>query len=236
MPAFNNTKQVAVAAVARHFSAACRTGAGPPDACATVSGRSIALDIAIISHPPRARALSAARLREDVVAQRVLRDIEAALRSHVPNRKSVILTLGAPIKVPKQLIAALTKLLLDYIGGGLEEREESKTVLGNRIRFRVVNHNLKWKAKVIGFVFSGDPKPGVLANVMRVLHDKIAAIAKRRMPASFSGDRWLILSSDAWIADIKTYRYMYSQLSLPRSFKKILIVFDHGRVAPLAES
>lgn len=74
--------------------------AGPPDAYATVSGRRIALDVAIIAHPPRARLVSAARLRQDVVARRVLRDIRSALSSHVPDRKSVILTLGAPIKVP----------------------------------------------------------------------------------------------------------------------------------------
>jgi hypothetical protein len=165
----------------------------------------------------------------------VLRDIESALRSHVPNRKTLILTLGAPIKVPKRLIAALTKLLLDYIQSGVEEREERKAVLGNRIRFRLLNHSLRWNAKVIGFVFSGDPKPGVIANAMRSLHDEIAAKAKRRMPASFTGDRWLILSSDDWIADIKTYRLIYSQLSPPRSFKKILMVLDGGRVEPLAE-
>jgi hypothetical protein len=236
MPALNSAKQFAVDAVARHFSAAYRMGAGPPDAYVTVSGRPIALDVAIITHPPRARPFSAVRLREDVVARRVLRDIEAALRSHVPNGKSIILTLGAPIKVPKKLIAALTKLLRDAIQRGDDEREESKTVLGNRIRFRVLNQNLKWNAKVIGFVFSGDPKPGVLANAMRVFHEKILAQAKVRMPASFTGDRWLVLTSDAWVADLKTYRQIYSQLSLPRSFKKILMVFDHGRVELLAES
>lgn len=154
----NKTKQFAVGAVARHFSADCRIGAGPPDAYAVVSACRIALDVAVITQPPRVRPFSAARLREDAVARRVLRDIESALQAHVPNRKSIILTLGAPIKVPKKLIAALTKLLLDYIQSGVEEREESRTVLGNRIRFRVLNQHLRWNAKVIGFVFSGDPK------------------------------------------------------------------------------
>ncbi len=232
----NNTKQFAIGAVARHFSADCATGAGPPDAYATVSGRRVALDVAVITQPPRARALSASRLREDRVARRVLRDIESALRPQVPSHKSIILTLGAPIKLPKKLIAALTTLLLDYIKAGVEEREESKTILGNRIRFRVVKPNPGWSAKVIGFVFSGDPAPADLAYAMRALHDKIAAMAQRRMPASFNGDRWLILASDAWIADIKTYRQIYSYLSLAHTFNKILMVFDHGRIATLTES
>jgi hypothetical protein len=236
MPALNNTKQFAVGAVARHFSVAWRIGAGPPDAYATVSGRRVALDIAIITQPPCASPLSAPRLREDAVARRVLRDIESALRPHVPNPKSIILTLGAPIKVPKKLVAALTTLLLEYFQAGVEEREESKMILGNRVRFRVVKQNLKWNAKVLGFVFSGDPQPADLANASRALHGKIAAMAQRRMPASFTGDRWLILSSDAWIADIKTYRQIYSHLSLAHSFKRILMVFDHGRVETLTES
>jgi hypothetical protein len=53
-----------------------------------------------------------ARLRGDVVALRVLRDIESALRAHVPSGRAIVLTLGAPIKVPKKLVAALTSLLL----------------------------------------------------------------------------------------------------------------------------
>jgi hypothetical protein len=235
MPALKNTKQFAVSAIAKHFSVAWRTGARPPDAYATVSGRRVALDIAIITQPHCVRPLPAARLREDVVARRVLRDIERALRPHVRDHKSIIFTLGAPIKVPKKLLAALTTLLRDYIQAGVEEREESKTILGNRIRFRVVQ-NPGWNAKVIGFVFSGDPKPGDLANALRGLHDKIAAMAQRRMPASFRGERWLVLTSGAWIADVKTYRRIYSYLSLPRSFKQILMVFDHGRVEALTEN
>lgn len=235
MREWNKTQRFALGAVARHFSADCQICAAPPDAYATVGGRRIALEVAIITRPPRARPFSAARLREDVVARAALRDIESALGSCVPNRKCLILTLGAPIKVPKKLIAALTPLLLDYIQSGSEEREESKTVLGNRIRYRVLNHKLRWNAKVIGFVFSGDPKPGVLADAMRSLHDNIAAKAQPRTLRSFKGDRWLILSSDAWI-DMKTYRRMYSQLSLPRTFEKILMVSEGGRVEPLTES
>jgi hypothetical protein len=83
---------------------------------------------------------------------------------------------------------------------------------------------------VIGFVFSGDPEPGILANAMRSLDDEIAAKAKKLMPERFAGDRWLVLDNDHWIADIKTYRRAYSQISPPHNFRKILMVFDGGRV------
>jgi hypothetical protein len=44
-----------------------------------------------------------------------------------------------------------------------------------------------------------------------------------------------VLDNDHWIADIKTYRRAYSLLSPPHNFKKILMVFDGGRVDALAE-
>jgi hypothetical protein len=232
MSRLNKTKQFAIGAVARHFSIDCQIGAFPPDAYATIGGRSIALEVAVLA-PARAVPPSAARLREDAVARRVLREIEGALRAHVPMSCCVILTLGAPIKVPTKLLHAVTTLLVDYIQSGRNEREESKTVLGNRVRFRVVKRDLRWVAKLVGFVFSGDPKPGLLANAMRSLNDAIAAAAIRRPPKSFSGDRWLILSSDAWIADIKAYRQMHSLLSPSPSFNRILMVFNGGRVEEL---
>ena len=236
MSELSKAEQFAIGAVARHFSATWQSGEGPPDAYVTVGGRRIALDVAVIAQQrPRRKRVAKARLREDVVARRVLRDMESALRAHVPDGKTIILTLGAPIKVPKKLLAALTNMLLTYLESGAEEVEEKKTILGNRVRFRVLNHNSKWNAKVIGFVFSGDPEPGILANAMRSLHDEIAAKAKRRLPEKFAGDRWLVLDTDHWIADIKTYRRAYSQLSPPRNFRKILMVFDGGRVDALAE-
>ena len=55
--------------------------------------------------------------------------------------------LGAPIKVPKKLLAALTNTLLNYLESGAEEAEVKKTSLGNRVRFRVLNDNSNWNAK-----------------------------------------------------------------------------------------
>jgi len=234
MSELRKAEQFAVGAVAKHFAATWQSGEGPPDAYMTVGGRRIALDVAVIAQQPLGRKrVAKARLREDVVARRVLCDIESALRAHVPDGKTIILTVGAPIKVPKKLLAALTNTLLNYLESGAEETEEKKTILGNRVRFRVLSDNSKWNAKVIGFVFSGDPEPGILANAMRSLHDEIAAKAKTRMPESFAGDRWLVLGYDHWIAEIKTYRRAYSQLSPPHTFRRILMMFDGGRVEAL---
>ena len=230
-------EQFAIGAVAKHVSAAWQSGDGPPDAYLTVGRRRIALDVAVIAERrPSPERVVTARLREDVVARRVLRDIESALRAHVPDGKTIILTLGAPIKVPNKLVPALTDALLVYLESGAEEADERRTILGNRVRFRVLNDTPKWNAKVIGFVFSGDPAPGDLADAMRSLHGAIAAKAKTRVPEGFVGERWLVLADGRGIVDIKTYRWSYSQLSPPHDFSRILMVLDGGRVETLAEN
>jgi hypothetical protein len=230
-------QQPAIEAVARHFSATWESADGAPDGYLTVRGKKIALDFAdLTQQTPRKKPVAKARFREDKIAQRVLRDLESALHAHVPAGKAVILTLGAPIKVANKLVVALTNLLVTYLDGGAEEVDERRTILGNRVRFRVVKPSSKWPAKVIGFVFTGDPAPGVLANALGSLRDEIVAMAKRRTPKGFAGDRWLVLHSDNWIADVKTYRRGYYLLRPPHDFGKILIVSAGGRIEVLAES
>jgi hypothetical protein len=230
-------QQSTIEAVAKHCSATWQSAEGTPDAHLTVRGQEIALNVAVLpQQSSRQTRVARARLREDKVAQRVLRNLENTLHAHVPAGKSVVLTLGAPIKVSKKLVVALTDLLVTYLESGLEEVDEKRTLLGNRVRFRVVTPKPKWPAKVIGFVFTGDPAPGVLANAIGSLHAQIVAMTKRRPPKGFSGDRWLVLRSDNWIADVKTYRRAYSLLSPPHDFSKILMVSDGGRVEVLAES
>ena len=230
MTASREAKRSAIAALAAHFSAPWEIGEGPPDAYAVIGGRRIALEVAIVAQPSHPARVAKARLRDDRVARRVLRDLHIALHAHVPRGRSIILTLGAPIKVPKQLVAALTKLLVEYVQGTAVERDVRKTVLGNRVRFRVLERDPRWSAKVMAFVFSGDPAPSVIASSMRMFHDAVVAASKR---AASSPRRWLILSGNDWFADIDTYRLIYSRLSLARNFEEIYMVLDGGRVEAL---
>src|ERR1700733_586512 len=108
-------QQPAIEAVARHFSAAWESADGAPDAYLTVRGKKIALDVAdLMQQSPRKKSVAKVRFREDKVAQRVLRDLESALNAHVPTGKSIILPLGAPIRVANKLVVSLTSLLVTY--------------------------------------------------------------------------------------------------------------------------
>lgn len=236
MKELGQAERFAIESVARHFSAIWQKGEHEADAYMTVAGRQIAVDIGVIpsQYTDRNRPAAKARLRDDAVARRVLRDLERVLRAHVPDRKTVILTLGAPIVEPKKLVAALAEILLAYLTSGAEEIEENRTILGNRVRFRILNGDLRWTAKVVGFVFTGDPKPGAVVNAMRSLHDGIAAKAEKRNLKMSGSGRWLVVVSDDWIADTKTYRRAYSNLPIIRAFEKILMVLESGRVEVLA--
>jgi hypothetical protein len=236
VPEASKAEQFAIAAVAKHFSATWQPGDEPPAAYLMVGDRRIALDVAVVAKQRSGgKRTEKARLREDKVALRVLSDIESAVQAHVPAGKTLILTLGAPIKEPGKLVEALTKTLRTYIESGAEEIDGKKTILGNRVRFRVLNDGATWSAKAVGFVFSGDPAPGVLANAARSLRDEIAAKAKTRVPKTFSGERWLVLANEDWIADGKTYRRLQSLVAPSHHFARILMVLDSGRVEVLSE-
>jgi hypothetical protein len=225
MMELSKAQRFALEAVAKHFSARWQGGEGPPDAYVTVAGRRVGVDIAVVTQPELGRKPTPkARFRDDAVARRVLRNLETAVGGHVPDGKILVLTLGAPIKEPKKVLAALTEVLLRYLQGGVENVEQKKTLLGNRVRFLLASDGFRSNSKLAAFVFSGDPKPGVLLDAMRSLRDEIVARARKGSRAGVSGDRWLVLAGDQWIADIKAYRRMYAGLSIPPGFRKILML------------
>src|SRR5579884_438127 len=109
MSELDKLRHSAIASVGKHFSATWESGGDtPPDAYLKVGRKRIALDVAILARKaPGRKSAEKVRLREDVVGQRALRDLERNLHEHVPESKTIILNLGAPIKVANKLVAAL---------------------------------------------------------------------------------------------------------------------------------
>lgn len=219
--------KITIADVAKHFSATFQEG---PHTYLSIGRRRINVIFSPLDHDPKPAVT--ARLREDAVALRVLRGIENALAPHIPNGKSVIITLGAPIKTPRLLMEALTAALKDYVVSGLEETDVKKNILGNRVRFRVMN-NAKWRSKVFGFVFTGDPAPAALANILRSMNREVTK--KGGTSVRFAGDKWLVLCNEKPLANMKTYQNIYSLLAPRHNFKKILILSPDGHVDVLAD-
>jgi hypothetical protein len=64
------------------------------------------------------------------------------------------------------------------------------------------------------------------------LLDLTSAETSRRAPM-LARDRWLVVTSARGISCLEAYRYIYSQLHMATSFKKILVVFGDGSVGML---
>jgi hypothetical protein len=88
-------------------------------------------------------------------------------------------------------------------------------------------------SKVIGFVHNPDSDPDVLLFLTQSLLQRIGEAVVRPGSKKFTGDRWLVVTNENGLPHIEAYRHVYSQLSIPTDFKKILIVLAGGRVETL---
>src|SRR5208283_511813 len=112
-------------------------------------------------------------------------------------------------------------------------QEVKDTIDGNQIRVRLVKGVSRQMSKAIGFVHNPDSDPDVLLRLTQSLLQHIGAAAGKRAPKKFTGDRWLVVANQDGLSHIETYRHVYSQLSIPTDFKKILIVLAGGRIETL---
>jgi len=157
-------KQAAVEAVARHFSATWEKGEDPPDAYLTIARKRIAVEVTTIKPRIAHRGgLTKPRLRFDRVALGLVRRLQAALCESVPDGKTLILTITAPIRVPSKTAAALEDKIRTYLARRSAQVEARDTIHGNQIRVRLVKGGGSERtSKVIGFVHNPDSDPDVL--------------------------------------------------------------------------
>jgi hypothetical protein len=228
------SERIAVEAVASHFSTACQPGDGVAAAYLTIAGERVALAVAAMGSENAARGAPARpRLRFDKVALRFVKSLQAALRQTIPDGGTVILTVTASIRLPAKTATALEDEVRALLAGGLGRADFRDTINDNRIRVRLVSGGAPGTSDVIGFVHNPDCDPDVLVAVARSLLECIATNARKRLPASFAGVRWLVIANEGGIPFVETYRQVCSQLSAPTGFKKIVMVLAGGRVEPL---
>ena len=96
-----------------------------------------------------------------------------------------------------------------------------------------MNGGSKRTTKVIGFVHNPDSDADVLLDITHSLIECIGAKAGGGASAGFAGDRWLVLAGEDRLSHIEPYRHVYSQLSIPTDFKKILMMLAGGRIETL---
>ena len=108
----------------------------------------------------RARAAKL-KLRFDKVVRRLTGDLKATLAGVLPEGRSVVITVTAPIKHPAKTAETLENIVRD----GLARGELCKTIHGNKVRVRPVTHVAKNMPKVLVFVHNTESDARRILNI-----------------------------------------------------------------------
>jgi hypothetical protein len=226
-------ERTTIEAVARRFSATWEKGSDPPDAYIMFGGKRVAVEITTLRRRGTGQDSAAKpRLRLDKVAIRLIERLHTTLGETVPEGITVLLTITAPIHLPSKTAASLEDKIQTLLRRALADRDVKDTIHRNRVQIRLLKDKSKRVPKIIGFVHNPDSDPRLLLNMTRELLEVISPEAGRRAQMAV-GDRWLVVTNARGISCLDAYRYIYSQLRMATNFKRILMVFNDGRVEML---
>ena len=108
----------------------------------------------------RARAAKL-KLRFDKVVRRVTGDLKTRLADVLPEGRSVVITVTAPIKHPAKTAEALENIVRD----GLASGELCKMIHGNKVRVRPITHVAMNMPKVLAFVHNAESDARLILNI-----------------------------------------------------------------------
>jgi hypothetical protein len=221
-------EQAAIQAVARHFSATLLEGRGSADAVVTVAGSRIALLVTLAGVPAGRRAeVTTPRLRFDRVALGLIERLRTALYASVPDGRTVIVTVTAPIRLPAKTALALEEKIRKLVATRAAPARLTDTIHGNEIQVHLLKGGSARTARLIGFVHNPDSDPGILIHVARSLLARLDP--RERTP----GRRWLVIASQDGPVPIEACRHVCSQLGVSNVFERTLVATPEGHVATL---
>jgi hypothetical protein len=167
------------------------------------------------------RGEKAPRLRFDKTAVGLVRRLQATLAASVPDGKTLVVTITAPIRQDSKTGLALQ----DEIAHLLKSRRTQlkATIHGNRIQVRVLKGGAIQTSKLIGFVHNPEPNPALIFDVTRSL---LACMSSEQRPSKC--ERWLVVSNQDGLAPVETARQVFLALRARSVFKRILVAQSGG--------
>jgi hypothetical protein len=102
-------------------------------------------------------------LRFDKVALRLISQLQSTLRDDVPEGKTILVTVSAPIVLPAKTATAIAKHVRRWLGDP-SSAECRTTINGNQICVRVVRSGSNRSANVLGFVHNAEVDTTTLLN------------------------------------------------------------------------
>ncbi len=166
-------------------------------------------------------AVQEPRLRFDRTAVGLVRRLQAGLAKSVPEGRTVIVTITAPIRQDSKTAAVLADRIRQLLA--IRRAQLEATIHGNRIQVRVLKGGASRTSRLIGFVHNPEPSPAALFELTRRLLAGMGA--KRRRPGS---DRWLIVANRDGLAPVETVRQVCLALRARTVFKRILLAQRQG--------
>jgi hypothetical protein len=109
------------------------------------------------------------RLRFDREAMRFISDVRAALRDVVPESKTLVFTITAPIRLASKTTAVLDEKVRGALARRTARIDFAETIHGNQIRVRLLRGGVKSAAGAIGFVHNPETDPEILFDVTQSL-------------------------------------------------------------------
>lgn len=221
-------ERAAIQAVARHFSATVQPGRDVADAYLTVAGKRTALEVTCVESRAAGRAkLTEPRLRFDRVALRLVDRLRTALSGSVPDGRTVLATITAPIRLPSRTAAAMEEKIRKLLATRAAPARLTDTINGNEIQAHLMKGGTSRTAKLIGFVHNPDSDPSILIDVARSLLARIGSDER------VGGTRWLVIASLDGPVPIAASRQVCSQLGVQTVFQQTLAVLPGGGITTL---
>jgi hypothetical protein len=217
--------------LARTYGGVWRPGRNPPDAYLTVGSAVIGVEISTLTqHVPDNKGRTKSRYTDDATGLWIINEVKAALRHRVPDGRTVILTVYAPVHNARKTKTRLEEILLAHLAVG-KDVDVTEDIYGNSIAIRVSSYHGIDDAKIHGLVPHQKSSPDILFNARYALDDRI--MVKAAKCQSIPGPLWLALLNDYWLADDATYQQAFKMQSRAHPFDKILLVAKSGAVVEL---
>jgi hypothetical protein len=112
-------------------------------------------------------AASPLRLRFDKVARALVERVRGAVRDLVPESKTLIFTVTAPIRLPSKTAAALEDKIRDALARRPARLEIKDSIHGNHVRIWLVPSTASRAPKVMGFVHNPETDPKLVLAMAR---------------------------------------------------------------------
>jgi hypothetical protein len=180
-----------------------------------IAGKRVAVNVITV------RGVREPRLRFDKVAVGLVRRLQQAIATSVPNGQVVMLSITAPIRQDSKTGAILEQEIPKLLAAGQTQLE--LTIHTNRIRIHVLQGGTRQTPKLIGFVHNPEPDPAILFEVARSL---LACMAPVKTPAK--GERGLIVVGQDGTAPFETVRQVCLALGAESVFNWILLAESAG--------